>query len=298
MCWTSWFLSQGRPHLDRSATTPSLFFIRDVYSCCELFVTHCCCWLLRRELWCFWGWTSGPAGGWRSCLQHRRRRWTSPWDVGRKGTPWEYCLNTQNRAEGGRRWRLTRSYSPVESVEISSQSGASNHSKPKTQTQFGQSVCSLFRFRQVGDDHLRSCKDRKVCFWPGNQADFTQALTRYDVHEERGQFVNEQHGGMVGYGQQQEENHGGSARHAQSRTRAEQISKPAGKTQKTQSEHGFIYARGMKTETRVSPSKHGTPEELDQTHRGLQIPKPQGVEAQFLCQILENRTKGDLKSDE
>lgn len=66
-------------------------------------------------------------------------------------------------------------------------------------------------------------------------------LTRYDVHEERGQFVNEQHGRMVGYSEQQEENNGGSARHAQSRSCTEKISKPARKTQKTQSEHLFVY---------------------------------------------------------
>lgn len=55
--------------------------------------------------------------------------------------------------------RFARSYSPVTSVEVASQSGTSNHSNPKAQTQFGQSVRSLFRFRQVGDDHLRSYKE-------------------------------------------------------------------------------------------------------------------------------------------
>lgn len=116
-------------------------------------------------------------------------------------------------------------------------------------------------------------------------------LTRYDVHEDRGQFVDEQHGGMVGYGEQQEENHGGSARHTQSRACPEKISEPARKTQKSQSEHLLVYVCWMKMEIRASPSKHRTPEQLDHTHHGLQITKPQGVEAQFLCQILENRKK-------
>lgn len=119
----------------------------------------------------------------------------------------------------------------------------------------------------------------------------TQVLTRHDVHEERGQFVNEQHGGMVGYGEQQEENHRGSAGHAQSRASAEKISKPAGTRQKTQSEHLFMYVCWTKREIGGSPSKHGAPQQLDHAHRGLQITEPQGVEAQFLCQILESRTK-------
>lgn len=37
----------------------------------------------------------------------------------------------------------------------------------------------------------------------------------------------------------------------------------------------------------TSPSKQGTPEQLAEAHHGLQVTKPQGVEAQFLCQILE-----------
>lgn len=59
--------------------------------------------------------------------------------------------------------------------------------------------------------------------------DSAQVLTRYDVHEERGQFVNKQHGGMGGGGEQQEENHRGRTRHAQSRAGSKQISKPGGK---------------------------------------------------------------------
>lgn len=116
------------------------------------------------------------------------------------------------------------------------------------------------------------------------------------MHEECGQFVNEQHGRMVGYGKQQEENHGGRARHAQSRAGPKKISKPAGKSQKMLDEPLLISISWMKTKVRDSPSKHGASEQLDQTHRGLQITKPQGVEAQFLCQILETRIKGDLIS--
>lgn len=40
------------------------------------------------------------------------------------------------------------------------------------------------------------------------------------------------------------------------------------------------------------PSKHGAAEQLDQTHRGLQITKPQGVEAQLLGHILQRDTAG------
>lgn len=54
----------------------------------------------------------------------------------------------------------------------------------------------------------------------------------------------------------------------------------------------------MKMEIWGSPSKYGTPEQLDQTHRGLQITKPQGVEAQFLRQILETRIKRDLNNSQ
>lgn len=70
--------------------------------------------------------------------------------------------------------RFIRSCSPVTSVEIASQSGTSNHSNPKTQTQFGQSVRSLLRFRQVGDDHLSSYKEGKVSvFDPGKRENTT-----------------------------------------------------------------------------------------------------------------------------
>lgn len=48
--------------------------------------------------------------------------------------------------------------SPVTSVEMASQSGPGNHAHPKTETHFGQSVRSLLRFRQVGDNHLGSYK--------------------------------------------------------------------------------------------------------------------------------------------
>lgn len=111
------------------------------------------------------------------------------------------------------------------------------------------------------------------------------------MHEERGQFVDEQHGGMAGHGEQQEENHRGGAGHAQGRASAEKISEPAGTTQKRRSEHVSIYVGWRKTETGASPSKHGPPEQLDHAHRGLQVAEPQGVEAQFLCQILETRRK-------
>lgn len=59
-------------------------------------------------------------------------------------------------------------------------------------------------------------------------------LTRYDMHEDCGEFVDEQHGGMVCYGQQQKENNCRSARHSQGYPRSKKISKPASKTQKPQ----------------------------------------------------------------
>lgn len=125
-------------------------------------VTHCRCWLLERELWCFWGWTSRPAGDWRSRLQHRRRRWISPWNIWSKHMRENIVLIISRRWKKMKTGTFIRSYSPVLSVEIASQSGTNNHSNPKTQTQFGQGVCSVFRFRQVGDDHLRSYKEWKV----------------------------------------------------------------------------------------------------------------------------------------
>lgn len=54
------------------------------------------------------------------------------------------------------------------------------------------------------------------------------------MHEDCGEFVDEQHGGMVCYGQQQKENNCRSTRHSQGYPRSEKISKPASKTQKPQ----------------------------------------------------------------
>lgn len=117
-------------------------------------------------------------------------------------------------------------------------------------------------------------------------------LTRYDVHEERGQFVNKQHGGMGGGGQQQEENHRGRTRHAQSRAGSKQISKPGGKNHEI-TIYPFIYLDLLEENgtPHASPSKQGTPEQLAEAHHGLQVTKPQGVEAQFLRQILETTKK-------
>lgn len=120
------------------------------------------------------------------------------------------------------------------------------------------------------------------------------ALTRYDVHEERGKFVNEQHGGMVGDSQQEEEDHGGRARHAQGRAGPEDIPEPAGQTQETEFHRFFRRVCRTNAGIRDSPSKHGTAQQLDQTHRGLEITEPQGVEAQLLCQVLEGTIKEDI----
>lgn len=97
-------------------------------------VTHCWRWLLERELWCFWGWTSRPAGGWRSCLQHRRRRWFSPWERGNIPENIALAVRTEQKMgedEAGT-FKHRRSRSPVASVEMASQSGPGNHTDPKT----------------------------------------------------------------------------------------------------------------------------------------------------------------------
>lgn len=57
-------------------------------------------------------------------------------------------------------------------------------------------------------------------------------LTGQDVHEDRGQLVDEQHDGMVGYGQQQKENNRGNARQGQGYACAEKVAKPDDRTQK------------------------------------------------------------------
>lgn len=51
-------------------------------------------------------------------------------------------------------------------------------------------------------------------------------FTRHDVHEDCGYFVEEQHDGMVGDGQQQEEKNGGSARHQEGYPRSKNVPKP------------------------------------------------------------------------
>lgn len=72
-------------------------------------------------------------------------------------------IRTEQRAEadGGGRVARVRPRSPVTSAQVASQSGTGDHPDPETQAQFRQSVRSLFRFRQVGDDHLGSCRGER-----------------------------------------------------------------------------------------------------------------------------------------
>lgn len=55
------------------------------------------------------------------------------------------------------------------------------------------------------------------------------------MHKDCGQFVDEQHDRMVGYGKQQKENNRGTTCYSQSYPRSEKISKPGSETQKPQS---------------------------------------------------------------
>lgn len=96
--------------------------------------------------------------------------------------------------------------------------------------------------------------------------------------------MDKQHEGMVGDCQQQEENHGGGAGHKQGDPRAKHIPK-AWHTEKLVVSGSFLIA--VLLVPGFLPSKHGAAKQLDQTHCGLQIAKPQGVEAQFLGHILQ-----------
>lgn len=221
-------------------------------------VTHCRCWLLERELWCFWGWTSRPAGDWRSRLQHRRRRWISPWNIWSKHMRENIVLiiRSEQKVEEDEDRNihtvlLTRTECWDCLPEWNQQSFQSQNTDPVWTRRLLCFPVPTGRWRP--SEKLQGMKS--FCFWPGKEGKLNspranlnwlyiqnaQVLTRYDVHEERGQFVNEQHGRMVGYSEQQEVNNGWSERHAQSRSCTKKISKPARKTQKTQSEHLFVY---------------------------------------------------------
>lgn len=105
--------------------------------------------------------------------------------------------------------------------------------------------------------------------------------------------MDKQHDGMVGDGQQQEENHGGGAGHQQGDPRSKHIPKPEGwSPDETKKSYQWAAAPWF-LDPGFLPSKHGATEQLDQTHRGLQIAKPQGVEAQFLGHVLqETQSRG------
>lgn len=64
-------------------------------------------------------------------------------------------------------------------------------------------------------------------------------LTREDMHEDCGEFVDEQHGRMVCYGQQQEENNCRRTRQRQGYSCSEEICKPANNSE-TQKPSSFL----------------------------------------------------------
>lgn len=95
-------------HLDNVSSASSFGWFTVVKNHCwrSWGVTHCWRWPLERELWCFGGWTSRPAGDWRSCLQHRCRRWISPWEIGNISENIAFALRTKQKVSGNEAGRL------------------------------------------------------------------------------------------------------------------------------------------------------------------------------------------------